>query len=815
MLDLAFTITADGSQAKAEMRAVDAEKQKLESSLQRSTSWWQKEEQAIDEATGMLTTHRGEMSKVEQAAQKLESQVAATAVTTGQLGTISEEATAALGGLGGGAGSTATALLEMVGASELSIGSLMGLTGAIGAALGLAGLFGSFLVSSVDYYVQHAKAAAGLRTELEQVGQTWSALQLMVGATIMDGESAPLIGFLKLAQQWALSFGIELTTDLAILRKIISESTSLPLVNAFGIAIDPGAIPDPSKVLGGKHPLGSYFGPGTTGMNQGYFYPGNPLSGVDPWNPAPAAAAQAEFDRQEAERKRRLLEAQRQAEKLRKERERLQELIDNGVPYHWGLGGTLPGERVPTLTSPYSGLPSLPVHVGLTQLPGQPISRFTLPDPVGPSLLDRIFGSVGKGLGSNLERLLVEKMNMGSSLGGAVGRDVFGELMQPGKNGAASGLSKMLTGALGSKVGGALGSFIPFGGQILGSLVGKLFGGLFGESQGHKDLTAGNKQIDDLKTSLEGIYGSTSKAQAAAKMLGIDLAGAWGDQNLKGAEHFKGLMDELAQKQAKFNDDIGGTLGKIKDLGGNVPEALRPYLDQLKDAKVLTQDNIDLIATMTGQNTVDFHAMEEAANRYGISIDSLGQAFEENRMHEGWQQIIDDMDLLQRGGADMNAVLDGMQDEIQTLVLQSIQFGTTIPDNMRPWIQKLIDSGKLLGANGEAIKDINDLHFGDTMQTTLQKLNDTLQSLVDALNVTLPDAIRKTGRTWRDELGNLPMPGAPGSGSGGGGGGKTDTGGDGSGSTSPSSLKAPMRIELNGRALWEGMLDVAHSNGMV
>src|SRR5690348_17437906 len=50
---------------------------------------------------------------------------------------------------------------------------------------------------------------------------------------------------------------------------------------------------------------------------------------------------------------------------------------------------------------------------------------------------------------------------------------------------------------------------------------------------------------------------------------------------------------------------------------------------------------------------------------------------------KSWQQIIDDMDLLQRGGADMNGVLDGMQDEIQDLVNQSFKFGTTIPENMR------------------------------------------------------------------------------------------------------------------------------------
>jgi len=275
-------------------------------------------------------------------------------------------------------------------------------------------------------------------------------------------------------------------------------------------------------------------------------------------------------------------------------------------------------------------------------------------------------------------------------------------------------------------------------------------------------------------------------ADAALSIFNLDPAGLHGKnfQGAMGLDPLKDAFDELKKRQTEFNTNLGGTLGKIKELGGNLPEALKPYIEQLKNAKVLTQDNIDLLEQMGGSNTVSWEQMQEAAEKYGISLDALGQDFKDAKMHQSWQELIDDMDLLQRGGADMNGVFEGMKDEIQDLVKQSMHFGTTIPENMRPWIQKMIDAGELLDESGNKITDIGKLHFGDTMQTTLDKLNDTLQALIEALGVKLPAAAHAAGQAWQDSLGGLPMPGG-----GGGPGGKPNPGpGDGGTPTAPAAL---------------------------
>jgi hypothetical protein len=150
-------------------------------------------------------------------------------------------------------------------------------------------------------------------------------------------------------------------------------------------------------------------------------------------------------------------------------------------------------------------------------------------------------------------------------------------------------------------------------------------------------------------------------------------------------------------------------------------------------------------------------------------------------------------------------------------VNQSIKFGTTIPANMKPWIQQLIDSGKLLGDDHKAITDINQLHFGGDMQTTLDHLNDTLQKLIDALNVGLPNATRKAGKTWRDELGDLPAPGSGGAGSSGGGSGSGQDDGSGPGpGQRPGSavLAVPVQVQVSGRTILEALVTARQAEGV-
>lgn len=770
MLDLTLQITADAAQAKAALRDVENGIQRVDAAAQKSSTnqatWWQKEEKAIEKVTGTLTTHRGEVSKVEQAFAKAEAAVTAAERSSAKLGSTTTQTTAALSGMRTGTTDVSSALLGMVGAGNLSVGMLGAVAAGVGLVVGAAAALVSVLAQSVQHYIQHSKAAAGVRSEIERLSQTWDDFQMLVGTAVMGGEDAPLISFLRLAQHWAMQLGLKLAGDILLVKELANAVPGVDFLRGVLNNADPGALPDPSKVLGGAHPLGSYFGwvAGGAGALQ------LPSAGT----------AERLFAQDEAERKRQEQERRRRAEEYLRQQEAIKRAFESGPGYRLGLSG-----QIGTMydIAPPSGVPSLTYRLGLTgdlpeaisvreMLAG--VTRTGRPNPFAQEFLSPYFaGSLGSALMGPNKFSGVSNV-VGGSLIQALSRTPRGSSGAGQMGGALAGLGLQIAGSsdsMAASVGGmamtgaGIGTMIfPGVGTAIGAGIGAVVGfakKAFSETQGHKDLVAGNKAIAEMKAGLIGQYGSTRGAQDVGRMFGVDLAGGWGHQNIQGAMAFQDMLEELSKRQAKFNTNLGDTLAKIEEFGGNVPEALRPYLSQLEDAKVLTEDNLALIERMSKEAVPSYQQMEAAAKRLGISTDALGQSFQNAKAAANWQSVIDDLDLLIRGGSDLNALLgdEGLQKKFNDLVQQSLQFGTKIPENMRPWIQKLIDSGKLLGLNQEAITDIGKLSFGDTMQTSLEKLNDTLKELIDTLRIALPAAAKEGADGVRREFDNLPVPG--------------------------------------------------------
>lgn len=256
----------------------------------------------------------------------------------------------------------------------------------------------------------------------------------------------------------------------------------------------------------------------------------------------------------------------------------------------------------------------------------------------------------------------------------------------------------------------------------------------------------GDKQRDEFLKQMGGY-------QALAQRL-HDTLGSAGDRlfkNLQNANSGKqaaaaidaitAALDRADKESAAFNASLGASLQKIQALGGGIPAAIRPLLDGLREGKKLTQENIDLLNELASSGDADWRKIAERVQAYGGDIEKLGGSFQAARLHDAWQEIIDDIDLFTRGGINANDILDLTDDKINELVQQSQRFGTEIPENMRPWIQRLIDSGKLLDENGDKIEDIGSLTFGETLQTSIQKLTDEIKLLIAQLD-KVPGAVR-------------------------------------------------------------------------
>jgi TP901 family phage tail tape measure protein len=352
-------------------------------------------------------------------------------------------------------------------------------------------------------------------------------------------------------------------------------------------------------------------------------------------------------------------------------------------------------------------------------------------------------------------------VSVGAGLAGALGTAAGG-----GTIGTVAGLASSLTGAAAAAgtfgtafTGATVASTVALGALTLGIGAAAIGAGLLIKHfTGTAGRTAVKKWVDENFGSFDALHQKLNDSREALQAAGYDSEQLWvaltqgvGRNDPKAA---KKAIDDITKaleaadaKMQGFNATANGLLQQIAALGGTLPESLRGYLQTLADGKQLSAENVALLAQLTGEGTVNYQTLEDAVSRYGGKIEELGGTFQNARMHDQWQQVIDDMDLFERGGISAADALNLTKDKIVELVQQSIKFGTEIPENMRPWIQNLIDSHQLLDANGQEITDINKLTFGETLQTTLQQLTKALQDLVDTFRHDLPDAVSKVPKT--------------------------------------------------------------------
>lgn len=333
---------------------------------------------------------------------------------------------------------------------------------------------------------------------------------------------------------------------------------------------------------------------------------------------------------------------------------------------------------------------------------------------------------------------------------GAAMKASLGDVMQsiPGTlarafegGGNMLGAVKSIGSQLGSKLGSSLGEFIggPGFGQILGpalgaigSLAGKAIGAIAGlfTDKNAAEVRKYNAEIGKVRDTLLEQHGTMEQIEARARAVGLSFQNEWGHQGKAGLEAFNTLAKEFNKRWDELNT-------KLTDARGEL------------DAMVQRGRDLGYEFDQAGNLvSVNYEKMREAAERYGITQDGLGEGFQRQRLHQSAAEIINDFELLTKGGANVGGVLKGMANEIGTLVRDSIKFGTEIPANMKPWVEELFRTQQLVDDNGVAINDLSSLKFGEPMATEFQKISTKIQELIEAIkemvdriNTTLTPAI--------------------------------------------------------------------------
>ena len=335
------------------------------------------------------------------------------------------------------------------------------------------------------------------------------------------------------------------------------------------------------------------------------------------------------------------------------------------------------------------------------------------------------FTEARKGLKAGEIEMTAGVAQMASAVLGAVGA-----LQQ-----ATAGTNKWMAALGGAAVG------LSFGG--IWAVAGALYGFARAQAEANKQAEAARRALFNQKAALVDQLNAFGNARAAWRDLSDEFTALmFGPTTEATLKRMGEIVAEIQRRVNDTNRDFAELANDLIQAGYEIPAAFRPVLQQLIDLGVLSRENVALFADLTDEHAVNWKKMEEAGRRYGDWMQTeLGPAFQQAKNTDFAKQIINDFDLLVRGGASVGSVLFGMKEEIVKLIQDSIKFGTTIPENMRPWIQELERAGLLIDENGEHLFDLGALKFAAPIETEFERITKAIEKLITTLDL-LAVAIR-------------------------------------------------------------------------
>ncbi len=277
-------------------------------------------------------------------------------------------------------------------------------------------------------------------------------------------------------------------------------------------------------------------------------------------------------------------------------------------------------------------------------------------------------------------------------------------------------------------------------------------------------------QIADLVQALPGMLGEVGQAFAGITA-GISGIGAAFDQWQNAGKGLEGLLSKIGAVGQAASAAIGIIKGVGKAIGWATGANKRKEVNQLRDAFIESQGGMDALKRKAAEAGVSLdrlfaardskkgvqaaideitkklgtwdaaqEAVNDAMQRYGLTVEEMGPAFARQKLDEQAAQLIQDYRVLQASGADMNAVLGKMAPNVSAFVQESIKAGQAIPMAMKPMVDQLIASGQLLDENGEAFASAEaaGITFSETLTEGLTRAVDAIEALVAALTGVPP-----------------------------------------------------------------------------
>lgn len=369
-------------------------------------------------------------------------------------------------------------------------------------------------------------------------------------------------------------------------------------------------------------------------------------------------------------------------------------------------------------------------------------------DSIGAQLLNTL-----DDVSAELPGVIVGAFQGGGDVGRSIGSFVGGEF--------AAGFGEVVADRVGGRVGSLVGGFLGPLGAIGGSLIGGAFDALFSIGGPSEQELRGREAANSF------IDGIIAEAEVSGDRIAEAVAEGW-DARL--AEFALATQDLFTGAGLTAEE----AMVRVQDLFDAIqqgPEAVQAVIAEINAVAAtgvqIEEDRVNAInsqiaaheaardaaiASFTDQRS-DFERMKDLAEEYGISLHALGPQFKRAQIEDEALKIVDAFELMDERGANTKKVLRGMSDEVQDVVDRALQFGSTVPDEMRPMLEQMIQMGLLTDENGEKLTSLegSGIRFAASQRSEFQTVVDSINELIRVLKEELTGGFKAAVDDMVDE----------------------------------------------------------------
>jgi TP901 family phage tail tape measure protein len=276
------------------------------------------------------------------------------------------------------------------------------------------------------------------------------------------------------------------------------------------------------------------------------------------------------------------------------------------------------------------------------------------------------------------------------------------------------------------------------------------------QGTGRGDGKGAKKAIEEVKKEIEALTASINKyglswidlTDPAAQLRGSREAA---QELLKTMNQLISAGYSLSSVQKAMSGDVNAWLSATLQAGLQIPPAMQPVIEQLIRTGQLTEENARLMLGYGATAVPTLDEIKEAAGRYGMKLEDLGEAVQQLSLTERANQIVKDFELMILAGVPFELLMQdivtetvgangeieqsvgGMRVAIQALVDEALRTGRSIPESMRGILERMLEAGQLTDEFGEQLENLDGINFEVPLTAKIDELIIKLGELIDKI----------------------------------------------------------------------------------